>query len=144
MFRQPRLDGQALRRARRAAGLTQHELARRVGVAGGERVSRWELGTSSPRPDVLRRVADVLDVRVVALWLPEPSSPDLRSLRAAAGLSMDELARRVHVSKTTVSRWESGHVVRELPARLLALLADALSANTAAVEEAFRRSQSGP
>ena len=47
------IDPSALRTARESAGLTQHELARLVGAAGGERVSRWELGASVPRPDFL-------------------------------------------------------------------------------------------
>ncbi len=38
------IDPSELRAARESAGLTQHELARLVGAAGGERVSRWELG----------------------------------------------------------------------------------------------------
>ncbi|WP_425577343.1 helix-turn-helix domain-containing protein [Nocardioides endophyticus] len=61
------LDPSVLRAAREEAGLTQHELARLVGVAGGERISRWELGASVPRPDFLGQ----------ACWSarhPDPSS----------------------------------------------------------------------
>jgi transcriptional regulator with XRE-family HTH domain len=54
------VDPEALRAARIRAGLTRPELARLVGVAGGERVSRWELGTSSPRPEILHQLARVL------------------------------------------------------------------------------------
>jgi transcriptional regulator with XRE-family HTH domain len=57
MHRESWLNPEALRAARVRAGLTQHELARLVGVAGGERVSRWELGTSRPRPEILRNRA---------------------------------------------------------------------------------------
>ena len=39
------VDPVALRDARLRMGLTQHELARLI-VAGGERISRWELGSS--------------------------------------------------------------------------------------------------
>lgn len=113
MDRELRLDSQALRRARVAAGLTQHQLARLVGVAGGERVSRWELGTSSPRPHLVLHLAGVLGVDLNELYA-RPREVDLRSLRVAAGMSMDELASRIHASKTTISRWESGDVVRPL------------------------------
>ena len=41
-------------------GLTQHELARLIDVAGGERISRWELGSSAPRPEMLLRLAQAL------------------------------------------------------------------------------------
>ncbi len=61
------MDPAALRAARERAGLTQHQLARLVGVAGGERVSRWELGTSEPRPEILVRLAKVLDVAALDL-----------------------------------------------------------------------------
>ena len=54
----------ALRRARLNAGMTQSELARRLGVAGGERVSRWELGLSVPRSNTVVRAAEVLGVEV--------------------------------------------------------------------------------
>ena len=40
------VDPLALRDARLRMGLTQHELARLIDVAGGERISRWELGSS--------------------------------------------------------------------------------------------------
>ena len=60
----PAVDPRALRDARVRANLTQHDAARRVGVAGGERISRWELGTSEPRPSVLKRLAEVYGVGV--------------------------------------------------------------------------------
>jgi len=137
----PRLDVAALRTARVRAGLTQHELARLVGVAGGERVSRWELGTSSPRPEILRRIAAALDFSLADLFVAGAELADLRGLRVAAGLSMEELATRVHVSKATLSRWESGHVA-SAPARAsLELLADSLAATVEDVERAFDRSR---
>ena len=141
MVRELRLDSQALRRARVAAGLTQHQLARLVGVAGGERVSRWELGTSSPRPQLVLHLAGVLGVDLNELYA-HPREVDLRSLRVAAGMSMDELASRIHASKTTISRWESGDVVRPLSVRVLALLAEALGVSPEVVQQAAERSRS--
>jgi transcriptional regulator with XRE-family HTH domain len=135
MARQGHFQPQALRTARLAAALTQHELARLVGVAGGERVSRWELGLSTPRPETLARLAEVLGVEITRL---SPATADLRSLRLSRGLSMSELARRAHVSKTTVSRWETGQVVRVLPPTTLRLLANTLDVTPAVVREAMR------
>ncbi len=137
----PRLDAAALRTARVRAGLTQHELARLVGVAGGERVSRWELGTSSPRPEILVRIAATLDVSLADLFVPGAEPADLRGLRVATGLSMEELATRVHVSKATLSRWESGHLVNVPSRAALQLLADSLAATVEDVERAFDRSR---
>lgn len=87
-------------------------------------------------------LADVLGVDLNELYA-HPREIDLRSLRVAAGMSMDELASRIHASKTTVSRWESGDVVRPLSVRVLALLAEALGVSRCLVEEAAERSKSG-
>ena len=127
----------ALRDARIAAGLTQHQLARAVGVAGGERVSRWELGTSAPRLHLVRRLATVLDVSAEQL-LTSPSGPlGLRELRVAAGVSAQELAGRAQVSVPTVVRWESGRFVRLPPREVLELLAAGLGVPVGRVEAAL-------
>ena len=136
MARQGQLEPQALRRARVAAGLTQHELARLVGVAGGERVSRWERGLSTPQPDILARTAAVLGVDVDSLLVRHGHPIDLRSLRFARGLTIEGLARDVHVSKSTVSRWETGQASRELTPSAIRLLAKTLGVSVAAVRTA--------
>lgn len=108
----PVVDSQALRDARVKAGLTQHELARLVGVAGGERVSRWERGASAPRAEVLHRIADVLNITSADLLVPVAGGPDLRRLRVLAGLSARQVAEETHVSVPTYARWESGQLDR--------------------------------
>jgi transcriptional regulator with XRE-family HTH domain len=90
----------ALRDARLRMGLTQHELARLIDVAGGERISRWGLGSSAPRPEILHRLAQALHVGAADLL--EAGGPvDLRRLRASAGLSARALAARAHISVPT-------------------------------------------
>lgn len=121
------VDPAALRAARERAGLTQHQLARLVGVAGGERISRWELGASEPRPDIVVRLAKALDLPALQLLEIVDEVPDLRALRFAAGLSAVEVAARVHVSKTTYQHWESGRWERMPERRNLQALARALS-----------------
>ena len=142
MRREPRLNPEALRAARVRAGLTQHELARLVGVAGGERVSRWELGTSRPRPEILLRVASVLEVSSTDLLGSSGDLADLRGLRVAAGLSMRDLAARAHVSKTTLGRWEADRVDQTPPRSALALLALPLGVTVDEVERAIASSRS--
>lgn len=105
---EPVVDPRALREARLAAGLTQHQLARLIGVAGGERISRWELGTSAPRPRMLQRLVDALGVGADSLLTPTDDFPDLRRLRATTGLSARELAERAYMAQPTLVRWESG------------------------------------
>jgi transcriptional regulator with XRE-family HTH domain len=117
-------------------GLTQHELARLVDVAGGERISRWELGSSAPRPEILRRLAQALNVGAADL-LESGGPADLRRLRTSAGLSARNLAARAHISAPTYIRWESGRTKR-LPARqVLMPLAKALNVTVEDIESAI-------
>lgn len=73
-----------LRRARRAAGLSQRELARRAGTSSAT-VSQYESGHKEPRIDTLARLLDTcghrLDVRAVRL---RSSAQDRRTARSRA------------------------------------------------------------
>jgi transcriptional regulator with XRE-family HTH domain len=130
------VDPVALRDARLRMGLTQHELARLIDVAGGERISRWELGSSAPRAELLHRLAEALNVGVADL-LDAGGPADLRRLRTTAGLSARTVAARAHLSAPTYVRWESGRIQR-LPARQsLKLLAKALNVSVEDVESAI-------
>ena len=120
------VDPGALRDARLRMGLTQHELARLIDVAGGERISRWELGSSAPRPEILHRLAQALNVGAADL-LETRGPADLRRLRTSAGLSVRTLAARAHVSVPTYIRWESGRTKRLPAEQALKPLAKALS-----------------
>lgn len=76
-----------LARARKAAGLTQEELAYRVGVDRST-VGRWETGDTDPQPWLRRKIAKHLGVtpaHLAGLLDPEPAEP-------AAGDSFDRLA----------------------------------------------------
>ena len=50
-------SGRLIREARRLAGLTQSELARRLGTAQSA-VSNWERGRDTPRVDTLARILE--------------------------------------------------------------------------------------
>ena len=130
------VDPVALRDARLRMGLTQHELARLIDVAGGERISRWELGSSAPRPEILRRLAQALNVDAADL-LDAGGPADLRRLRTAAGLSARTLAARAHMSVPTYVRWESGRTKRPPAGQALELLAKALNVTVEDVESAI-------
>lgn len=58
--------GDAIREARKAAGLTQVQLAERLACTQNE-VSRWESGARVPGADSLKRIAQALECRVEAL-----------------------------------------------------------------------------
>lgn len=137
------VDPRALRAGRERAGLTQHELARLIGVAGGERVSRWERGASAPRPDVLLRIATILDVRPGDLLTPVVGNPDLRRLRVLAGLSARAVAERTHMSIPTYARWESGNFDRMPAIASLEMLARVLGVSPGEVAAALTAARRG-
>lgn len=115
--------GSALRVARRARGLTQDEVGRRVGVAG-ETVSHWERGTWTPPVHQVFRLARVLRVDAgelgggLGVTMPAPAGLGrtadagvggrLQDARLRAGLTRAQLARCVGVRSSTVGGWEAG------------------------------------
>lgn len=135
------LDPSELRAAREKAGLTQHELARVVGAAGGERISRWELGTSVPRPDFVVKVAKALDIPTLRLIHLDGEVPDLRALRLQAGLTASELAAAVQVAVPTYYAWEQGRWTRLPAPDSLDALARACGESVEAVVVAFHEAQ---
>lgn len=135
------VDPSQLRAARERAGLTQHELARIVGAAGGERISRWELGTSSPRPDFLVKLAHALDIPTLRLVRMDGDVPDLKALRLQAGLAVPELASAANVAVPTYYAWEQGRSAGLPVVTQLDDLAQALSQSRTAVEAAFQEAQ---
>ena len=135
------IDPSVLRAAREKAGLTQHELARLVGAAGGERISRWELGASVPRPDFLVKLARALDIPTLRLIHMEGEVPDLRALRLKAGLTVPELAAAVNVAVPTYYAWEQGRWTRLPAARQLESLARGLGDTVDVVAAAFQEAR---
>lgn len=139
----PILDAQALRSARQRAGLTQHELARRVGVVGGDRVSKWEVGGVTPRLEFLLRLADVLGVALSDLVASGEGGGDvdLRLLRVRTGQAPRLVAASLNVSRRTLSRWESGDFKRMPSRATLSSAARLLGVAADEVERALRSSQ---
>lgn len=101
-----RFDADRLRAARESARLSQAELAARMG-ADPAIVSLWETREVKPTVRNLARLASALGLQVSDLYTPDPSAEGtLAGLRISAGLSQLELAERLGVSQTTISRWE--------------------------------------
>ena len=123
--------------ARSARGVTQHQLARIVDVAGGERVSCWERGVSEPRARIIPVLARALGVDPLEL-LSLPNGVDLRALRLVAGRTAPELAQAVHVSVHSYLRWECGQRLPLGDERILAGLGRELGVATTRVVEAMR------
>ena len=67
--------GQNLRRARKAKGLTQEQLAERTGFAQ-QHLSELETGQGNPTVVTLYELAQVLDVTVAMLVTPHGKADD--------------------------------------------------------------------
>lgn len=110
--------GDAIRSARKRAGLTQKALAWRLGLKGGSAtVANWESGHRRPRPKNLRAVWEVCGTH--STFAPTPPAVDvarcITRVRKAAGLSKRQLARAVGVSPPSVTYWERGDRTPTMP-----------------------------
>ncbi|MGA4844543.1 helix-turn-helix transcriptional regulator [Streptomyces sp. G45] len=110
------VDGPLLRTARLAAGLTQAELARVLGVTR-QTVGFWEKGRG-PDPERLPAVAAALGRDVDRLF-PRYGAPDLADLRCDAGFAQYAIERLIG-AKDAVLKAERG-VRRLAPAQVTAL-----------------------
>lgn len=112
-----------------------------MGAAGGERVSRWELGTSVPRPDFLVKLARALGIQPMILIQLEGEIPDLRALRLKAGLTVPDLIGRANLSVPTYYSWEQGRWTRLPGAATLEALSKVLGEPVDVVAAAFHEAQ---
>jgi transcriptional regulator with XRE-family HTH domain len=102
------LPGPLLREARKARGLTQSELARRVPTSASV-MGRWERSAAGVPPEFRDAVHNALEAD-----MSPPSDPwarKLREARAAAGLTLGDVARAAGVTIGAVSSWERGQAI---------------------------------
>lgn len=109
-----------LRQARRSAGWSQKTLAKRIGV-DPQAIRRLEKGIGLV--PTLIAVMTALDFRLTGLGSGRTLPAQLRDARRKRSMSLDELALRTRLSRTTISNLErGGGSVRSLM-RLMAVLA---------------------
>ena len=123
-----RIVGGRIRHARRASGMTQEELARRLppdsrshrlSIAESS-VSAWECGLKVPSLAHFLALLNLFGpeaLGVPALGYPLSSEllgPWICRMRSAAGLRQHELAQRVGVRQSSVSQWERGRTAPSL------------------------------
>lgn len=132
-------SGSRMARWRVAAGLTQVQLADVIGTKQ-ERVSDWERGVTTPRPQLIPMLAEALGLDALLFLAADPGAPDLADLRLAAGLSSGELAAAAGITVPRYRRLELGAAHREpapaLVEKLAQLLALPVVTVRAAIEEA--------
>ncbi len=122
--------------------MSQLDLARRSGVSNAE-ISRIESGLrEAPHPHTLQKLADVLGVEAEELYRaagylkgePSPALGEtgfkaiglrLATAREMAGLSVEDLAKRIGVEPSELKKWEAGgeleQVFAERAAKVLRL-----------------------
>jgi transcriptional regulator with XRE-family HTH domain len=106
----------AARTARRAAGLTQAELAKRARLSSASRYNFFEAGYGKLTSEELDRVAKVLNrterkrlVPLANLACAVPPLAGRKAYRVRAGLSQQELGLRMEVPQSLVSDFERGN-----------------------------------
>ncbi|MET9610749.1 helix-turn-helix transcriptional regulator [Streptomyces sp. NPDC006512] len=131
------VDGHLLRKVRRAADLTQGEIADRLGVSVPAVVG-WESGKSVPDGEKLPALAQALGADLDELF-PRHLPPDLADLRCDAGYSQYQTAAITGTrSAGPVANAERGR--RRLSEKFLPLLAQAYGVGVAELLAAEERS----
>lgn len=90
--------GEQIKAARKAKGVSQEELAVRLGVVR-QTVSKWENGMSVPDADVLIKIAELLDVPVSQLLGIEPESGSVQDMAGELARLNKELAAKIQKEK---------------------------------------------
>ncbi|MFI6287623.1 helix-turn-helix transcriptional regulator [Streptomyces sp. NPDC051018] len=129
-------DARAFRAERRAADLTQRQVAEAAGVQEAA-VARWESATTQPLPEMLPTLARVLGKPIDALF-PRQGPPDLADLRADAGYSQKDTAALTGTT-TASSLRKAEHGVRRLTAEAVSLLAAGYGVSEEALQAAQER-----
>ena len=84
--------GQNVQRLRRAAGLSQEELAERLGVTR-QAVSKWERDSAYPEMEKLARMSQLFGVTVEALLNGDPAPTDARPAPPPDGAAAEAFLR---------------------------------------------------
>ncbi|WP_260325841.1 helix-turn-helix domain-containing protein [Rhodococcus aetherivorans] len=112
-------SGARLRRLREARGLTGDDLADAAGISEAT-LRSWEIGRANPTPSLLADVAKKLRVTIGDLLVLRSDELTLADLRTLAGLNQADVAQKLGVGTTTLTRIEKGRrdydpeVAREL------------------------------
>ncbi|MDF2683974.1 MAG: hypothetical protein K0R47_5164 [Brevibacillus sp.] len=110
--------GRRIRAAREEKGLTQDELANKLGVKNRASVANYEAGRTVPPGDVIRELANILNIDsdyILARDYASKSHIDIsdaiKEERLKHGYSQQQLAQIVGVSQKQISNYEAGLVM---------------------------------
>ncbi len=114
------LSGEAIRIIRVRKGWSQEQFAFVLGVTFST-VNRWENGHASPSKAAVARILEIREMSAEdALAVAQArfegqtraevlSGEEVRTLRERLGLTQEEFAHALHVTVSTINRWENGH-----------------------------------
>lgn len=130
------LSPPAVRRAMQRLDLDVKRLAVRTGVSAVT-VRSWLGGRTAPSPKRLARLAEVLELDVSDVTGVPAGLLGLTDLRVHAALTQAEAAKRIGVSRTSLSDYELG--TSEPPAPLFPLIAEAYGVTAETALNAWQR-----
>lgn len=130
------LSPPAVRRAMQRLDLDVKRLAVRTGVSAVT-VRSWLGGRTAPSPTRLARLAEVLELDVSDVTGVPAGLLGLTDLRVHAALTQAEAAKRIGVSRTSLSDYELG--TSEPPATLFPLIAETYGVTTEVALDAWQR-----
>lgn len=108
--------GQKIKATRKNAGLTQKELAQKMGLSF-QSIAQWENDLRKPKIETLKKIADALECPIDTFTtddfdeeIPPPAliSKKIHDCRTAAGLTQQELAEKIGLDGATIGKYERG------------------------------------
>ena len=96
--------GEIIRQERKNKGITQDELARRLGITRSA-VGQFEKKDSNFRYETLKKIADAMDIPVYKLSLNEGER--IKAVRESIGLTQKELGEKVGLSAENIADIEN-------------------------------------
>ncbi len=97
--------GKRLKKLRQQKNMSAVELGEKLGVTKST-IHRWEAGERNPSDTDKQKIARIFGITVAQL-LGESLGPRLETTRQKAGLTLEELARKIDASPETLEAWEN-------------------------------------
>lgn len=126
---------------RKQAGLTQDELALKIGVSR-QAISKWESGGAYPDLSNIQTLCAFFSVTADTFVHPKYETPvaaadafefdeselgnNIKRIRSARGITQEVFAEQMKVSRQSVSKWENGTVIPKT--EIIILMLDVLEA----------------
>ncbi|MFU1476305.1 helix-turn-helix domain-containing protein [Roseovarius sp. C7] len=111
--------GDRMAGAREASGMSQAQLARRLGVKE-KTIEKWENDLSEPRANRLSMLAGLLNVSILWLISGDGDAPDVPGEATATEASLDDLLRELRQVQAVLTR--SAARIERLETQITAVL----------------------